>query len=77
MTWSVVDRIEECRGLARDWDSYGAEPIPDSVVELALFLFDRLGSTSHKITWASPTNDEGIQLDTESGLGIEVSRYGS
>ncbi len=73
----VVKRIEHFRGLEKDWDSYGAEPIPDGVVELALFIMDRLGSTSHRITGACPTNDEGIQLDTASGMGIEVSRYGN
>ncbi|MEE8551441.1 MAG: hypothetical protein V3T08_09350 [Gemmatimonadota bacterium] len=77
MSTKVVKRIKECRGLAKDWDSYGAKPIPDAVVELALFMVDRLGSTSHRITWACPTNDEGIQLDTASGMGIEVSSCGN
>ena len=71
----VVKRIEHFRGLKKDWDSYGAEPIPTDVVNLALRLVHQLDSTPHEITGAFPTNDEGIQLDTESGMGIEVSRW--
>ncbi len=73
----VVKRIEHFRGLEKDWDSYGAEPIPDAVVDLALVVVQRMDGGTHRITWAVPTNDEGIQLDTASGMGIEVSRYGN
>jgi len=73
----VVKRIEHFRGLEKDWNSYGAEPIPDAVVDLAHVVVQRMEGGVHQITWACPTNDEGIQLDTESGMGIEVSRYGN
>ncbi len=73
----VVKRIEHFRGLEKDWDSYGAEPIPDAVVDLAHVVVQRMEGGIHRITWASPTNDDGIQLDTASGMGIEVSRHGN
>ncbi|KKN88067.1 hypothetical protein LCGC14_0251390 [marine sediment metagenome] len=73
----VVKRIVHFRSLKKDWDSYGAEPIPDAVADLALVVVQRMAGGVHEITWAGPTNDEGIQLDTKSGMGIEVSRYGN
>lgn len=62
----AVKRIEGCRG-----------PIPDAVVNLAHRVRAQLSTTHHRITWARPTSDEGIQMDTQSGMGIEVSRHGN
>lgn len=73
----VVKRIEHCRGLKQDWDSYGAAPIQEGAIDLALDMVRILRGTEHEITWASPTNDEALLLDTKSGMGIEVSIYGN
>ena len=73
----VTERIEHIRGLKKDWDSYDAPPIPNSVVRLALAVVEQMKGTPHVIVGAGPTNDEGIQLDTQSGMGIEVSKYGN
>ena len=73
----VTERIEHFRGLEKDWDSYGAPPIPGKVVNLALLVVEQMKGTPHVIVGVGPTNDEGILLDTQSGMGIEVSRYGN
>ena len=73
----VVKRIEYCRGLKKDWDSYGAPPIQPKAIDLALDMVGILNGTQHEIIGACPTNDEAILMDTKSGLGIEVSIYGN
>lgn len=73
----VIERIENYRGLEKDWDSYGAPPIQEGAILLALDLVRILEGTEHEIVGSGPTNDEAILLDTKSGRGIEVSIYGN
>jgi len=35
-------RIEDCRYLKKDWDSYGADPINEATINFALEMVDRL-----------------------------------
>lgn len=74
---SVEKRINSFGALRQDWDTYGAPPIPGKVMLLALDLVGFLEGTKLEITWASPTNDEAILLDTKNGMGIEVSAHGN
>ena len=76
MADGVRARIRGFRQLKKDWDSYGAPPIHTGAIELALDLVRILEGTEHEITWACPTNDEGVALDTKCGRGIEVHHVG-
>lgn len=73
----VEKRINGFGALLQDWDTYGAPPIPGTVMLLALDLVGFLEGTKLEITGASPTNDEAILLDTKNGMGIEVSAHGN
>lgn len=60
---SLSKQIEACRGLAKNWNSYGADPVSDAVVDFALEVADQLSIPS--LTMACPTNDGGIELSDE------------
>lgn len=57
------------RGLERDWDSYGAEPIDERCIQKAYELWRQLAGDWQVI----PTNCGGVQLEQHrEGFDIEM-----
>lgn len=59
-----MNTIDDCRNLKKDWNGYGAEPIPEEVCDNAeKFAKLFVGARNLEIF---PTGEESIQLEFEA-----------
>ncbi len=54
--------LDKLRTLKPDWDSYGANPIPEKVIEAAKFVLDMLYGPNAPQPVVGPTPFPGVAL---------------
>ena len=69
----VLRSIDTIQALPTDWDSYGASPIPRSVIEDALGVLHRFTDEDTPPPALVPTSSGSVQIEWhQAGVDIEV-----
>lgn len=70
---SLVEKIEALRALKKNWDSYGAEAMPERTIRLALLVAEKLGEEWKVVPCADGPSIEFYRGDEEDTITVRTS----
>lgn len=67
MMKKLIDKIKGFKELKPNWDSYGADPIPEKVINKAIEIIEKLEFHNMNLDYVFPMRDGGLQFEVKSG----------
>lgn len=74
----IAKKLNQFKGLQKDWNGYDAEPLPEHVIDAALLFLEKLRESNQNIDgWeVFPTARQTVQFEKTTGRNyIEVEIY--
>ena len=74
----IAKKLNQFKGLQKDWNGYDAEPLPERVIDAALLFLEKLRESNQNIDgWeVFPTARQTVQFEKTTGRSyIEVEIY--